>query len=136
MVVQKSLHYHDLRMGFYDITSDIDTLVKSSSVDVGVAHIFLKHTSASLTINENADSAVLKDFKAFLKELADNKSYFTHTYEGEDDMPSHIKSSLLGVSLHVPISDARLNLGTWQGIYLCEHRYHSSVREVVITLMG
>jgi len=123
-------------MGFYDITSDISHVVRESSVEIGIVHIFLKHTSASLTINENADALVVKDFRNFLTELADGKDYYEHTYEGSDDMPSHIKSSLLGVSLQVPITDGRLNLGTWQGIYLCEHRFESSVREVVVTMMG
>jgi secondary thiamine-phosphate synthase enzyme len=136
MSVQEQLKYHNLKMGFYDITSDIDAVVCKNDIDTGLVHIFLKHTSASLTINENADPLVLKDFKNFLEELADDKPYYEHTYEGADDMPSHIKSSLLGVSLQVPITNGRLNLGTWQGIYLCEHRYHSSVREVVVTVLG
>lgn len=135
-MLQKSLKYEDLKMGFYDITSDINKLIANSDIEIGLVHIFLKHTSASLTINENADPLVLKDFRNFLDELADDKEYYEHTYEGTDDMPSHIKSSLLGVSLQVPLSDGRLNLGTWQGIYLCEHRYVSSVREVVVTVLG
>jgi len=133
---QEILRYKDIKQGFYDITSEISSIIKTSGIDIGMVHIFLKHTSASLTINENADPLVLKDFRNFLEELADNKSYYEHTYEGADDMPSHIKSSLLGVSLQVPITNGRLNLGTWQGIYLCEHRYHSSAREVVVTIMG
>ena len=118
------------------IRSDISTLIEEKIIDIGIAHIFLKHTSASLTINENVDPKVLKDFRSFLSEIADDKAYYEHTYEGADDMPSHIKSSLLGVSLQVPITNGKLNLGTWQGIYLCEHRDHSSVREVVVTILG
>jgi secondary thiamine-phosphate synthase enzyme len=103
----------------------------------GVAHIFIQHTSASLTINENADPTVRSDFETFYNRLVPEKSeLYTHTSEGLDDMTSHIKSSLLGNSIMVPITNGRFNLGTWQGIYLCEHRYSTHLRNLVVTILG
>ena len=104
---------------------------------VGLMHVFIKHTSASLTINENADPSVRTDFESFFNDIvAENKPYYTHIYEGSDDMPAHLKGSMLGFELTIPITDGRLALGTWQGIYLCEHRNHGGSRSVVITLNG
>jgi secondary thiamine-phosphate synthase enzyme len=106
-------------------------------VKVGLAHIFLHHTSASLTLNENADPTVRADFESYFNHMVpENAPYYRHTYEGADDMPAHIKASLLGSSLTIPITNGRLNLGTWQGVYLCEHRNHASGRVVTVTIQG
>ena len=100
-------------------------------------HIFIKHTSASLTINENADPTVRGDFERFFNKLVpENEPYYQHDYEGSDDMPAHLKSSILGCQLTIPITRGSLNMGTWQGIYLCEHRNHGGGRSLVITLQG
>lgn len=120
--------------GFHLITAHIETALRPFEVETGLLHLFLKHTSASLCINENADPSVRADMEAFYRDLADNKKYYVHTYEGDDDMPAHVKSSLLGTSLTVPITDHAMNLGTWQGIYLGEHRDHAGSREIVLTL--
>jgi secondary thiamine-phosphate synthase enzyme len=106
-------------------------------VGVGVAHVFIRHTSASLTLNENASRDVLRDFATwFDRAVPDGAPYWTHTLEGDDDMPAHVKSSLLGASLTLPVTDGRLALGTWQGIYLCEHRDHGGSRSLVVTVWG
>jgi len=103
----------------------------------GIFHLFIKHTSAGLTINENADPSVRVDFESiFNKIVPENEPYLTHTLEGSDDMPAHIKSSLVGSSVTIPITNGRLNLGTWQGIYLCEFRNHGGSRVVVVTVYG
>ncbi len=100
-------------------------------------HIFIKHTSASLTLNENSDQSVRIDFESHLNNMVpEGKKYYTHTIEGADDMPAHIKSSILGSSLMIPINNGYLNLGTWQGIYLCEHRNNCKTRKVVLTIQG
>lgn len=124
--------------GFHIITSEIlNAIPEIKNIKVGLANIFIKHTSASLTINENVSSDVRRDMeKHFNKMIPEDAPYFEHTYEGPDDMPAHIKSSLFGPSLTIPIKDGRLNLGTWQGIYLCEHRDHGGSRKIVITLTG
>ena len=107
------------------------------NIKVGLAQIFVKHTSASLSLNENADPTVRADFESHFNELVpENASYYRHTFEGPDDMPAHIKSSILGSSVVVPITSGRLNLGTWQGIYLCEHRDRGGQRRVVVTAIG
>lgn len=120
--------------GFHLITSYIEKAVAKSGVTTGLAHLFLQHTSASLCINENADPSVRRDMEHFFIDLADAKPYYIHTYEGEDDMPAHIKSALLGCSLTLPVTNGRLNLGTWQGIYLGEHREHGGSRRIVVTV--
>lgn len=124
--------------GFHLITSHV---VKSLSgireIKTGQLHVFIKHTSAGLTINENADPTVRGDFERhFNKMVPENAPYYQHDTEGADDMPAHIKSSLMGSSVTIPITDGGLNLGTWQGIYLCEHRDHGGGRELVITAFG
>ncbi len=107
------------------------------SIRVGIAHVFIRHTSASLTVNENADPSVRVDFRAwFDRAVPDDADYFEHTAEGPDDMTSHIKSSLLGPSLTLPVTDGRLALGTWQGIYLCEHRERGGERRLTVTVWG
>ncbi len=106
-------------------------------VEVGLLHLMLQHTSASLTINENADPSVRKDLESFFNhEVKENTPYFIHTYEGPDDMPAHIKSSLMGCQLTIPVQQGRLALGTWQGIILGEHRDHGSSRSIIATLQG
>lgn len=124
--------------GFHLITQEIVTQVEEiGQIGVGLAHIFIKHTSASLALNENADPTVRTDMEAhFNKMVPENAPYYRHTMEGPDDMPAHIKAALLGSSLTIPISGGRLDVGTWQGIYLCEHRDRGGSRRVLVTLMG
>lgn len=124
--------------GFHLVTNVIEAeMPEMREIAAGLAHIFIKHTSASLTLNENADPTVRTDFESHFNQLApENAPYYRHTFEGADDMPAHIKSSLLGSSVVVPISSGRLNLGTWQGIYLCEHRDRGGSRKLVVTLFG
>ena len=115
----------------------LDQVPEIRDYRVGTAHIFIQHTSASLTLNENADPDVRVDMESALNALApEHAAYYTHTLEGADDMPAHVKCSLLGSHLTIPMTDGRLNLGTWQGIYLCEHRDHPSPRTLVVTLQG
>ena len=124
--------------GFHLITRDvIDALGDLGEVRVGVLHLFIQHTSASLTVNENASPDVRRDFESWANEaVPEDAPYWTHTFEGPDDMPAHVKASLMGPSLTLPVRDGRLALGTWQGIYLCEHRDHGGSRSLVATLIG
>ena len=124
--------------GFHLITHYVEkALPELANINAGVLHVFIQHTSASLTINENADPTVREDFESHFNVLVpESATYFKHTFEGPDDMTSHIKSSLLGSSVSVPITHGRLNLGTWQGIYLCEHRNYGGSRKLVITAYG
>lgn len=123
--------------GFHLVTSEILSQVELSGVRRGTLNLFLQHSSASLSINENCDPSVRDDMEAFFNDVVDEtKSYFTHTYEGSDDMPAHLKSVMLGVSLTIPVADGTLNMGTWQGIYLNEHRDHGGSRRIVATLTG
>jgi secondary thiamine-phosphate synthase enzyme len=124
--------------GFHLITTHIKKAIPEiSEIKVGQLQVFIKHTSASLTINENADATVRADFEShFNKMIPENAPYYKHNTEGPDDMPAHIKSSLLSSSVIIPITDGELNLGTWQGIYLCEHRDHGDKRELVLTAFG
>ena len=135
---QKEIRLAPKSRGFHLVTREITLqLPELRSYQVGLAHIFMQHTSASLSINENADPTVRKDMESHFNELVpENAHYYLHTYEGPDDMPAHIKASLLGNSLSIPISGGQLNLGTWQGIYVCEHRDHARGRRLVITLHG
>lgn len=104
---------------------------------IGLMHVFIQHTSASLTINENADPTVRQDFEAFFnRQVPENAPYFAHTLEGPDDMPAHLKASIIGHSVTIPIQNGGLQLGTWQGIYLGEHRDHGGARRLVVTLQG
>src|SRR3954469_17751986 len=114
----------------------IETLPELKQIRVGVLHVFIQHTSASITINENADDDVRTDLESSLNELAPEDFPYVHTIEGPDDMPAHVKASLMGSSVTIPIADGRLLLGTWQGIYLCEHRNKASGRSLVLTLSG
>ncbi len=134
MIFQREIILYPFSRGFHIITNDIiDILPKIT----GIAHVFIKHTSASLTINENADPTVREDFEThFNKMVSEDETHFKHTIEGPDDMTSHIKSSLLGSSVSFPIKDGKPLLGTWQGIFLCEHRNHAKSRKLVVTVYG
>lgn len=135
---QKQVSLTAKSRGFHLITNEIlDKIPELKEISVGVAHIFIQHTSAGLSINENADPSVRRDFEThFNRMVPEDTSLYEHTLEGTDDMTSHIKSSILGHSVSVPITDGRFNLGTWQGIYLCEHRIRGGVRKVIVTVMG
>lgn len=124
--------------GFHLITADIlHVLPEIKNIDMGMLQVFIKHTSASLTINENADPTVRDDFESHMNKMVpENAPYYVHTYEGPDDMPAHIKASLMGASVQIPITNGKLNLGIWQGIYLCEHRNRASGRRLVISAFG
>ena len=137
-VFQKEISLPAYTRGFHLITHEVErALPELRDIKAGVLQVFIKHTSASLTINENADPTVRVDFEShFNKMIPENAPYYKHTLEGSDDMPAHIKSSLLGSSVSIPISNGVLNLGTWQGIYLCEHRNYGGHRKIVITAMG
>ena len=138
MWIQKTITLSPRSRGFHIITPDVlDQLPEIEKIKTGILHLFIKHTSASLTINEDADPTVRLDFEShFNKLVPENQSYYQHTIEGSDDMPGHLKASLLGSSVSAPITDGRLNLGTWQGIYLCEHRDRGSARKLVVTIQG
>ena len=135
---QKSFRLPAVKRGFHLITDLIVAqMPELENMRVGLAHVFIRHTSASLTINEDADPTVRQDFEShFNKMVPENAPYYRHNDEGPDDMPAHLKASILGSSVTVPITDGKLNLGTWQGIYLCEHRDHASRRWLVVTLQG
>ncbi len=122
--------------GYYLITNQIKDAIEQAieTMDAGLLHVFIQHTSASLTINENADPTVREDFKSFEEHLVPRDFPYQHNYEGPDDMPAHIKSTLMGCQLTVPVSIGRLALGTWQGIYLCEHRDSPQQRTLILTL--
>jgi len=124
--------------GFHLITTEIvRAFPEISQLNVGLLHVHIKHTSASLTVNENADPTVREDFESHFNILVpEDGTHYQHTYEGPDDMTSHIKASLLGPSVTIPITNGRLNLGTWQGIYLCEHRNYGGSRKLVLTAHG
>lgn len=138
MWIQKIITLKAKTRGFHLVTSEVLAQIPEiNDIRVGMMHVFMQHTSASLTINENADPSVREDFESFFNDVvAENKSYFTHTYEGSDDMPAHLKGSILGFDLNIPITNGLPNLGTWQGIYLCEHRNHGGQRKLVITIQG
>ncbi|MEN3324779.1 secondary thiamine-phosphate synthase enzyme YjbQ [Mariniflexile soesokkakense] len=135
---QKQIKLKPYSRGFHLITNVVEhTLPEISQINIGQLQVFIKHTSASLTINENADFTVRTDFEShFNKMIPENAPYYKHTYEGSDDMPAHIKASLLGASIQIPITNGKLNLGIWQGIYLCEHRNHGGSRNIVVTAFG
>jgi len=135
---QKSIRLPALKRGFHLITDLVTAeLPQLEQMNIGLAHIFIRHTSASLTINEDADPTVRQDFEShFNKMVPENAPYYRHNSEGPDDMPAHLKAALLGSSVTIPITNGKLNLGTWQGIYLCEHRDHAIRRWLVITLQG
>lgn len=135
---QTEIRLRPRNRGFHLITEEITRqLSEIEDIDLGILHIFIKHTSAGLAINENADPTVREDFESHFDHMVpENQPYYKHTAEGPDDMPAHIKSSLVGTSLQIPITNGRLNLGTWQGIYLCEFRDRGGSRKLVLTVMG
>lgn len=138
MWIQKEISLNPRPRGFHLITNEIlQKIQEIGDISIGTMEIFIKHTSASLTINEDADPTVRDDFESHFNQIVpENASYYKHTIEGPDDMPAHLKSSILGSSVTIPITNGTLNLGTWQGIYLCEHRNHGSSRSIVLTLTG
>jgi secondary thiamine-phosphate synthase enzyme len=136
--VQHDVHLDAVPRGFHLVTREVERGVPElDRIGVGLAHVFIRHTSASLTLNENASSDVRRDFSSwFDQSVPEDAPYWTHTTEGPDDMPAHIKASLLGPSLTVPVRDGSFALGTWQGIYLCEHRDSGGSRRVTVTAFG
>lgn len=134
---QRDIRLPPMPPGFHDITREVlEAAADLAHVRVGLLHVFIQHTSASLTINENADPDVVADLEQAMDTLAPEDFPYRHTVEGADDMPGHVKCSLLGTSVSVPIRDGRLCLGTWQGIFLCEHRRRSPGRRLVVTVQG
>lgn len=134
---QTTLEVQTRGTGFVDVTAQVDGVVRDSGIGSGLATLFLQHTSAGLTIQENADPDVLRDLTTHLERLAPrDTALYRHTLEGPDDMPAHIRSTLTGVSLTIPVSDGRLALGTWQAVYVCEHRASPHRRRVVVHLLG
>ncbi|MGB5497862.1 MAG: secondary thiamine-phosphate synthase enzyme YjbQ [Maribacter sp.] len=135
---QKEIRLKPFSRGYHLITNEVlNSVPEVSAYNMGMLQVFIQHTSASLTINENADPTVRDDFESHMNEMVpENAPYYMHTYEGPDDMPAHIKASLMGTSVQIPITKGKLNLGTWQGIYLCEHRNNASGRNLVITVWG
>lgn len=138
MWIQKSITLAPKRRGFHLITDEVTKHIPQlNNIEVGLMQVFIQHTSASLTLNENADPTVRGDMERHFNVLApEGAPYFKHTYEGPDDMPAHIKSTLIGASQTIPITAGRLNLGTWQGLYLCEHRDSASSRTIIVTIQG
>ena len=135
---QKEIKLKPYKRGFHLITESIlEAIPEIKQISIGQLQVFIKHTSASLTINENADYTVRTDFEShFNKMVPENAPYYQHTYEGSDDMPAHIKASLLSASVQIPITNGKPNLGIWQGIYLCEHRDYGGSRSIVISAFG
>lgn len=138
MWIQRSIQLNEKSRGFHLITREIQQqLPELHSIQIGLLHLFIQHTSASLTINENADPTVRSDMEAHINKMVpEHAPYYQHTYEGADDMPAHIKASLLGNSVSVPISNGEMALGTWQGIYLGEHRDYGGRRRILATIQG
>ena len=138
MWIQKNITIEKKQKGFHLVTDQIvNQIPEIDKIQIGLLHVFILHTSASITLNENMDRSVRDDFESYFDHLVpENQIYFTHIYEGSDDMPAHLKSSILGSSIFIPISNGSLKLGTWQGIYLCEHRKHASSRNIVLTIQG
>lgn len=138
MWIQKTIILPTRKRGFHLITQEIiEQLSEISAISVGMLHLFIQHTSASLTINENADPTVRSDMEQhFNHHVPENAKYYCHTYEGSDDMPAHIKASIIGPDVLIPIRNGQLALGTWQGIYLGEHRDFSGNRVIIATIQG
>jgi len=137
-IFQQQIQFGQSRRGFHLITAEVvNALPQIKEIKVGICQVFIQHTSASLTINENADPTVRKDFEMyFSKTVPDNDPEYLHDDEGPDDMPAHLKASILGASVTIPIRNGRLALGIWQGIYLCEHRNYGGSRSLMITAWG
>ncbi|RJP71954.1 MAG: YjbQ family protein [Ignavibacteriales bacterium] len=139
MIIQKEITLRARSRGFHLITDEVlNKLPEIKEVSKGILHVFIKHTSTSLSINENADPSVRRDMETYFNRAVPEKDahYYEHTLEGTDDMTSHIKVTIIGSSVTIPVTNGRLNLGTWQGIYLCEHRNYGGAREIVVTLYG
>lgn len=138
MWLQKEIRLSAKPRGFSLVTEEIVAqLPELLTLEIGMVNIFIKHTSASLTINENADVTVREDFERYFnRAVPENEPYYQHIYEGSDDMPAHLKNSILGCSLNVPLTSGELNMGIWQGIYLCEHRNQGGVRTLLVTIQG
>ncbi len=137
-IYQKEISLSSKSRGFHLITEEVlRQFPEISEIRTGMFHAFIKHTSAGLTINENADPTVRHDFESHINKMVpEDQPYFKHTLEGSDDMPAHIKAALMGNSVQIPITNGKLNLGTWQGIYLCEHRNRGGGRKLVLTAFG
>jgi len=137
MISQQELHVSTTGRGTYDISSDIQQAVRRSGVNTGICHVFVRHTSASLMLCENADPDVRRDLETFMSRVVpDGDPAFLHSSEGPDDMPAHIRSVLTQSDLNIPVLDNRCALGTWQGVYLWEHRYRPHSRKVLLTIQG
>ncbi|MEE3196284.1 MAG: secondary thiamine-phosphate synthase enzyme YjbQ [Candidatus Neomarinimicrobiota bacterium] len=138
MWFQKEISISPKPRGFHLITNDIiNNINVINTVKNGILNLFIRHTSASLTINENADPTVRADFESHFNHIVpEQQGYYSHTMEGPDDMPAHLKSSILGASINIPITSGNLNLGIWQGIYLCEHRNRGGSRKIIATING
>jgi secondary thiamine-phosphate synthase enzyme len=135
---QKEIKLKARSRGFHFVTEEVKSqLQELKEINSGILNVFIKHTSAGITINENADPTVREDFESHFNEMVpENMPYYKHTLEGSDDMPAHIKASLLGSSLQIPVTNGKLNMGTWQGIYLAEHRNNGGSRKLVLSLYG
>lgn len=137
MIRQTEIHLHTRGRGTYDLTTEVQSAVRDAGVDIGMCNVFIRHTSASLMICENADPAVLRDLETFMARLApDGDPANTHTAEGPDDMPAHIRSVVTHADLNLPVRGGRCDLGTWQGVYLWEHRHAAHERKVTVTVTG
>lgn len=136
-IIQKTMTLK-ARRGFHLVTQEIvNNIPEIRNIKAGNLHVFIQHTSAGLTINENADPTVRNDFETFVNDLVpEDYPHFVHTYEGSDDMPAHLKSSMIGNQINIPITGGKLNLGTWQGIYFCEFRNHGGIRHLILTAIG
>jgi len=137
-IIQKTIQLKPYARGFHLVTQEIlKQIPEIADLRTGNLHVFIQHTSAAISINENADRTVRNDFETFVNDLIpEGYPHFIHTYEGPDDMPAHIKSSIFGNQLNIPITDGKANLGTWQGIYLCEFRNNGGSRRLVLTAIG
>ncbi len=138
MWYQKEVRLKPRSRGYHLVTEELlSQIPELSGIRIGILNVFIKHTSASLTINENADPTVRQDFESYFNHaVPEDEPYYKHLDEGSDDLPAHLKASILGCSLNIPISNGRLNIGIWQGIYLCEHRNHGGSRTILLTING
>jgi secondary thiamine-phosphate synthase enzyme len=138
MWIQKEIRLSPKVRGFHLVSNEIlNQLPEIKNIQIGMLNVFIKHTSASLTINENADPTVRQDFESFFnRAVPEDEPYYKHLDEGSDDLPAHLKASILGCSLNIPIAAGKLSMGIWQGIYLCEHRNHGGSRSLVLTING
>ena len=137
MIAQSEIRVSTRGRGTYDLSRDVQEAVRSSNIRTGLCHVFICHTSASLMLCENADPSVMRDMESFMaSQVPDGDPMFTHTAEGDDDMAAHVRSVLTGSDLNLPVRDGRCALGTWQGVYLWEHRYAPHERRVIVTVQG